>query len=99
MARPEFRIEKKERKMMVGFEIPGGVTTPQEFAEAVEELEDLAGDHVLLISGRGPIWGHEMLMHLGHPTLAVGVFDPRMGGFVVVATHSPEFHLGEVIPA
>ena len=41
---------------LVKFEIPGGVTTPSEFAEATAEVADrLPGDRPALINGRGPV--------------------------------------------
>lgn len=84
---------------MVKFEIPGGVTTPQEFTSAVAEVEErLPGDRPVLINGRGPVWGYGMLIHASHSTPAVGTFDPRLAGYVVVATHDGRYKLGSVIP-
>lgn len=43
---------------LVEFEILGGVTTPEQFWEAVEEIEDeLIGTWPILINGRGPQLG------------------------------------------
>lgn len=98
MAKPVFKIEKKNSFLVVEFQIPGGVTTPPEAAEAVAELGGrLAGDHILLISGRGPVWLFGMLLHAGHPAQAAGTYDPRVGGYVIVASHVPGVKVGEVI--
>lgn len=83
---------------VVRFEIPGGVTTPSEFAEAAAEAADrIPGDRPVLVNGRGPVWGYGMLLHAAHPTPAVATYDPRLG-YVVVATHDERFVVGQVIP-
>lgn len=98
MAKPTIHIKDFESYRMVRFEIPGGVTTPEEFAEAVKEIErSLAGDKIVLITGRGPVWGYGMLIHSAHPTPAVATYDPRLSGYVVVATHAEGYYLGMVI--
>lgn len=83
---------------IVEFEIPGGVTSPPEFAEFTTELApELPGKTAVFFTGRGPIWAYGMLLHAAHPTPATGTYDPRIG-FTVVATHDENFKLGEVIP-
>ena len=43
---------------------------------------------VVVLSGRGPIWLYGMLQHLmQHVVPALAVFDPKVGGAVVVASH------------
>lgn len=84
---------------VVRFEIPGGVCTPKEFAEAVTSVDtELPGDKPVLLNGRGPVWGYGMLIHASHPTPSVATYDPRLGGYVVVATHTDLYALGQVIP-
>ncbi len=86
-----------ERK--VAFDIPGGTCTPQEFATATERCTNrLAGNRIVLITGRGPIWGYAMLAHGAHATPAVATFDPRFLGYVVVATHDNRYRMGQIIP-
>jgi len=98
MAKPIFSIVDKANFRLVKFEIPGGVTTPEEFAEAtVEVAADLPGDQPVLINGRGPVWGYGMLIHVAHPTPAVGCYDPRLG-YVVVESHDARWVVGQVIP-
>lgn len=97
--KPKIAISDHAGFRMVRFEIPGGVTTPEEFASAVAEAEKgLPGPLPVLISGRGPVWGYGMLIHPAHPTPIVGTYDPRLGGYVVVATHDKKYALGQVIP-
>lgn len=104
MAKPVFVImhlteDQPVPVKVVKFEIPGGVTDPSEFAEAVGEIIDrLPGQEPVLLNGRGPVWGYGMLIHAAHPTPAVGCFDPRLGGYVVVATHSDNYGIGDIIP-
>jgi CRISPR-associated protein Csx3 len=52
----------------------------------------------VIVSGRAPIWLYGHIMHLLHPTPWVACFDPRMDAGVVVASHSPEARVGQVIP-
>jgi len=80
------------------FEIEGGVTSPQEVVDSLSDLPDLSGPHLLILSGRGPVWLFAMLLHLGHAAQAVAVNDPRLG-WVVVQSHHPAFKLGRVIDA
>lgn len=96
MAKPNISVSEVGGNKIVKFEIPGGVTTPAEFAEAVAEAGDLSGDKAVLLNGRGPVWGYAMLAHSAHPTPAVATYDPRLG-YVVVATHSPDFAVGQVV--
>lgn len=100
MAAPVFEmIRDHQEYLVVKFEIPGGVTTPEEFSTAVEEVEkEIAGSSAVLLNGRGPVWGYGMLIHAAHPTPAVGVYDPRLQGYVVVQTHNDKYTSGEVIP-
>ncbi len=52
----------------------------------------------VIISGRGPIWLHCFLAHEYHPARFVAHYDPRLGGAVVVQSHTPEVKEGELIP-
>ena len=96
MAKPIIQVGAAGNFKTVKFEIPGGVTSPAEFAEAVDEAGDLSGDKPVLLNGRGPVWGYAMLAHSAHPTPAVATYDPRLG-YVVVATHSADFAVGQTI--
>lgn len=52
----------------------------------------------VIITGRAPIWLYAALVHELHPTAWVACFDPRLNGGVVVATHSRQTSMGQVIP-
>jgi len=51
----------------------------------------------VVLSGRAPIWLYAYLVHELHPTAWVACYDPRLGA-VVVATHSRQTHVGQVLP-
>jgi len=50
------------------------------------------------MEGRAPIWRYGMALHLlhGSPAAAIAFYDPRLGA-VVVASHSPDYAIGQVI--
>jgi CRISPR-associated protein Csx3 len=102
MAKPIFTISEVQALTdqvfrLVQFEIPGGITTPAEFAQAVTEVEaQLTGKLPILVNGRGPVWGYGMVFHAAHPTPAIATYDPRLG-YVVVQTHDQRFSLGQVL--
>ena len=102
MPQPSFTMRDTEiggvLVRVVAFEIPGGVTTPAEFAQAVHALEDrLAGEFGVIFDGRGPVWGYGMLVHAAHPCRFVATRDPRLGA-VVVESHHPAVAVGDVLP-
>jgi CRISPR-associated protein, Csx3 family len=97
MTKPVFLTRDANGIRVVSFEIPGGVTTPSEFSESIAELGELSGKSPIIFDGRGPVWGYGMLIHAAHPTPWVAVRDPRLGA-VVIATHSPDQWVGNVIP-
>jgi|GEM_PF-1607502 len=104
MAKPLFKFIDKELEnfgstRIIEFSIPGGVTTPVEFAEAVEEAgkELYPMNRGIVISGRGPIWGYAMILHAAHPTRWIATMDLRLG-CVVVQSHTPEISCGDTIP-
>ena len=82
---------------LVTIEIPEGNTTPAAFAAAVAALPDLSGPEIVLITGRAPIWGYAILCHRAHATPAVAVFDPRLGGYVVVQSHQHGVAVGAIL--
>ncbi|GMV42165.1 MAG: hypothetical protein AMXMBFR64_38810 [Myxococcales bacterium] len=92
--------EQKSGVRVLRISIPGDITTPGEFAAAVESVaESLPGSSPVFLNGKGPVWGFAMLLHEAHATPAVAVFDPRFNGYVVVATHDVGYVVGQVIPA
>ncbi len=75
---------------------PDRLMEPSELTEIVLPSLDLGLGVVL--SGRAPIWLYAHLVHELHPTPWIGCYDPRLMGAVVVATHSREVRIGEIVP-
>ena len=51
----------------------------------------------VILSGRGPVWLYAFLAHHYHFVSFVATFDPRLGGGVVVQTHTPNYQEGQII--
>ena len=67
-------------------------------SESLPPLPPIPRGSLVIVSGRAPIWRYGMALHLlhGSPAAAVAFYDPRLGA-VVVATHSLEWHVGQVV--
>lgn len=52
----------------------------------------------MVVEGRAPILRYGMALHKLHasPAAAIAFYDPRLGA-VVVATHSQQWQLGQVV--
>lgn len=68
---------------------------PEEL-RAIELPPGIDSTQGVVISGRGPIWLYGHLVHELHPTAWVACHDPRKGA-VVVATHTREVSIGQVL--
>ena len=75
-----------------------GVAAPITPDEPLPSLPEIPRGSLLIIEGRAPIWRYGMALHRlhGSPAGAVAFYDPRLGA-VVVATHSREWQVGDVI--
>lgn len=51
----------------------------------------------VVLSGRGPIWLYCFLTHFYHPTKFIAVYDPRIGGGIIVETHTPSYSVGDML--
>jgi len=61
-------------------------------------IQQLGTPKVLVLSGRLPIWAYVSLVHeIMHTVPAVGIFDPKLQGAVIVVTHNPGFQEGEML--
>lgn len=82
---------------LVSFEIPGGITSPKEFSEAIHEISgQLIGRLPILLNGRGPTWGYGMLIHAAHACPMVATFDPRLE-YVVVQSHDVRWEEADIV--
>ncbi len=75
-----------------------GVEHPITPAEPLPPLPPIPRGALVVIEGRAPIWRYGVAFHKlhGSPAGAIAVYDPRLGG-VVVASHRPEFHEGQIV--
>lgn len=74
------------------------VSSPITPAEPLPPLPDIPRGSLVIVEGRAPIWRYGMALHLlhGSPAAAVAFYDPRLGA-VVVASHSREWLVGQVV--
>lgn len=88
--------------MNVGFGDPAG--NDQIVKDAKATLDALArdgklGGPILKISGPASLPVAMTIAHsVCHLFGAVAVFDPKLQGFVVSITHSPDYRLGDILP-
>lgn len=95
-----FPIEGAPSVNVVAFSIEGGVLTPEELKQIDESLREMA-DKVdttkpVIVTGRGPHWLYGVILHNLHFLPEVAVWDPRIGGGVIVHS-SKESRLGMVM--
>jgi len=80
-----------------------GLLVPDDL-KAMTLPTDLVWSIGVVIEGKAPIWLYSYLVHECHAAVWVACFDPRLrdgtpnsGGAVVVATHSRQVSIGQVI--
>ena len=94
-------------KAVAGTLIKVGFGDPAQNDEIVTEVEarlnelkaNGLGGQVALINGPASlpvavVMGH----HLAHQFAAIGVFDPKMAGYIIAANHGSSWKVGDVIP-
>jgi len=58
-----------------------------------------AGGKGLIISGRAPIWLYCYVFHYYlHLFRVIAIYDPKLQGAIIVASHDPEYEVGNIIP-
>jgi CRISPR-associated protein Csx3 len=74
------------------------VLSPITPAEPLPPLPTIPRCSLVIVEGRAPIWRYGMALHLlhGSPAAAIAFYDPRLGA-VIVATHSPQWQVGQVV--
>lgn len=61
--------------------------------------EGLAGGRLVLLNGAASLAAISVIVHhVAHLFGAVGVFDPKLDGYVVVISHDPAFSPGDLLP-
>lgn len=81
-----------------------GIIAPSDLKEIVLP-PDIIWSQGVVIEGKAPTWLYAYLVHACHIAAWVATFDPRLGqdaihsgGGVVVATHSQQVQVGQVLP-
>jgi len=74
------------------------VSSPITPTEPLPPLPVIPRGSLVIVEGRAPIWRYGMALHMlhGSPAAAVAFYDPRLGA-VVVASHSREWKVGQVV--
>ncbi|RLI81162.1 CRISPR-associated protein Csx3 [Archaeoglobales archaeon] len=90
----EFKVEEKDEYSIVSFELSNVITPEKLSSLRPPKVNPTKG---VILSGRGPIWLYCYLAHYYHPTKFIATYDPRLGGAVIVESHSPEYEVGKVI--
>lgn len=78
---------------------PGGVLSERTLG-SIDLPPETQGKQArgLILSGKGPVWLYAHLTHLGHAFAWLAVYDPRVGGAVVVSRHRPDApQVGDVV--
>lgn len=81
---------------LIEIKIDGGICEPSDLKNLGYPLVNYQKG--VIISGRAPVWVFATLVHEFHPALWVATFDPRLGGGIVVQTHSKDYSVGDIIP-
>jgi CRISPR-associated protein Csx3 len=74
------------------------VSSPITPAEPLLPIPAIPRGSLVIVEGRAPIWRYGMALHALHasPAAAIAFYDPRLGA-VVVASHSPQWTVGQVV--
>ena len=90
----KFNVKEEADYSILSFVIDG-VLSPEDLAALIPPKVD--GSKGVILSGRGPIWVYCFLTHFYHPTKFIATYDPRLGGAVIVETHSVKYAIGSVL--
>lgn len=103
MANVFYKIEKEEQVLRIGFGEPAN--NDQIVKDAVVRLNEmvksgeLAGGPMILLNGPASLPVAMAIAHaIAHLYKVVGVFDPKMGKYVVAISHG-EYQPGDLISA
>ncbi|MEA5619870.1 CRISPR-associated protein Csx3 [Cronbergia sp. UHCC 0137] len=97
-----YNIELKEEILRVSFGEPAQndqiVKDASARLEEMVQLGELVGGQLLRINGPVSIPVAFVLAHkLSHIYGAIGLFDPKLGKYVISITHNPAYKLGDLI--
>ncbi|MCG5057205.1 MAG: CRISPR-associated protein Csx3 [Limnoraphis sp. WC205] len=97
-----YNIEMVDGVLQVGFADPAqNDQIVRDAAARLEEMSktgELKGGELLRVNGPCSMPVAFVLAHkVSHLFGAVGVFDPKMGKYVICITHNPNYKLGDVV--
>jgi CRISPR-associated protein Csx3 len=74
------------------------VSSPITPTEPLPPLPAIPRGSLVIVEGRAPIWRYGMALHELHasPAAAIAFYDPRLGA-VIVASHNPQWTMGQVV--
>lgn len=82
---------------------PNGVIEPSDL-KALALPNAIAWSQGIILEGKAPIWLYGYLVHACHPAAWIACFDPRLGqaqprsgGAVIVATHTKQLAIGDIL--
>lgn len=91
-----FSSKETQKFLLLQFELKCPIA-PETLRGLERRVPKVVSKKGVVISGRGPTWLYCTLVHIYHPALWVAIYDPRIGGAVVVASHTPQTTTGDVI--
>lgn len=97
-----YKIELQAEVLKIGFgEAAQNDQIVQDAAARLAEMSnsgELSGGRLIKINGPTSVPVACVLVHkVSHLYGAVGVFDPKLGKYVIAITHNPEYNLGDLV--
>ncbi|MEM2383243.1 MAG: CRISPR-associated protein Csx3 [Desulfurococcaceae archaeon] len=96
----KIRIEKTDNVVTIYFDLsPTDILQYKDLPAIINkifsELQNVNAD-VVKITGRGPVWLYSAVTHVvAHLTKCVAVYDAVNKKYVIVVSHSPNYHIGD----
>jgi len=90
----KFKSDEKDAYTIVSFELSDVITPDILRFINPPKVNPTKG---VILSGRGPIWLYCYLVHHYHPTKFIATYDPRLGGAVIIESHTLGYRIGEII--
>jgi len=90
----QFQVKEKEKYHILTIELNCPIE-PEELKTIKPPL--LYGTKGVILYGRSPIWLYCYLTHYYHIMKFIATYDPRVGGAVIVESHTKEYEAGDII--
>lgn len=91
----KFETKTDGDKVLVSFEIEGGVMSHQEMRDIIPPK--VPGDMVVILSGRGSIWLYGFLVNFYSTAKAVAIYQPALGACFVIRSNCWWYKEGDII--